>query len=57
MELKSILIASAILNVILVISLSCLAVHYTGNNYALNRKISEQSKTISGQVEKLIILG
>ena len=64
MDLKKILIASAIFNVILVISLSCLAVHYNGKYFEFNKKISEQNKTISkykktmsGQMEKIIILG
>ena len=57
-ESKKILIASVILNVILVISLSCLAVHYTGKNFVLNNIISKQNKTISGQknFEKVSIL-
>ena len=53
MDSKKILIASAIFNVILVISLSCLAVHYTGNYYSLHKEISEQNETISGQKNKL----
>ena len=64
LESKKILIASAILNVILVISLSSLAVHYNGKYYEFNKKISEQNKTISeykkttsGQMEKLINIG
>ena len=63
-ESKKVLITSAIFSVILVISLSCLAVHYTEKFYAFNEKISEQNKTfseykktISEQREKLIILG
>ena len=57
MDSKKLLIGSAILNVILVISISCLAVHYNGKNFAYNMKISEQNKTISGQREKLLTLG
>ena len=57
-ESKKILIASAIFNVIFVVSLSCLAVHYTGKNYALSKKINKQNKTISGKIgyEKVSIL-
>ena len=51
MESKKILIASAIFNVILVISLSCLAVHYTGKYSAYNKKISEQNKTITEKID------
>ena len=50
---KKLLIASAILNVILVISLSCLAVHYTGKYSAYNKVISDQNKTISAQTNKI----
>ena len=63
-ESKKILTALAIFNVILVISLSCLAAHYNGKYFEFNKKINEQNKTISkykktisGQMEKIIILG
>ena len=57
-ESKKILIASAVFNVIFVISLSCLAVHYTEKSYVLKNVISKQNKTISGQknFEKVSIL-
>ena len=53
-ESKKVLITSAIFSVILVISLSCLAVHYNGKCSALNKKISEQNKTIIEQFDELI---
>ena len=53
-ESKKVLITSAIFSVILVISLSCLAVHYTGKYSAYNKKIIEQNKTISEQRKKLM---
>ena len=49
MELKKILIASAIFNVFIVICFASLAAHCSGKYYALNNMIREQNKTISGQ--------
>ena len=48
---KNILVASAIFNVFVLICFSCLAVHCSGKYYALNTIISEQNKTISGQID------
>ena len=54
MELKKILIASAIFNVFIVICFASLAAHCSGKYYALNKVIREQNKTMSGQKDKLI---
>ena len=57
-ESKKILIASAILNIVMIISCTYLAVHCTGKYYTLHKKITEQNKIISGQTdyEKVNIL-
>ena len=48
---KKILIASAIFNVFVLICFCCLAVHCSGKYFILNKVISEQNKTISGQYD------
>ena len=50
---KKILIASAIFNVFVLICFSILAVNCSGKYYVLNKKIGEQNKTISGQIDKI----
>ena len=53
LESKTILIASAIFNVFMIICFSFLAVHCTRKYYALNKINSEQNKTISGQMDEI----
>ena len=48
-ESKNVLIASAILNVFVLICFSKLAVHCSCKYYVLNNVISEQNKKLSGQ--------
>ena len=52
-ESKKILIASAIFNVFMIVCFSCLAVSCSGKYYVFNKKVSEQNKTISDQMNKL----
>ena len=56
-ESKKTLIASAIFNVIMIICISCLAISCSRKNYVLNKKVSEQNKTITRHInfEKVII--